>query len=110
MGAAMKYIGINIGALTVKLAVLNGAETASTVVPHLGRPLAVLEKLLTEKEYAGADYFGVSGHLGHISEAAAIQRALVELKGRFRCGGFPRRRVVPGLHRRRRQDQQRPVA
>ena len=79
----MKYIGINIGALTVKLAVLNGSETASTVVPHLGRPLAVLEKLLTEKEYAGADYFGVSGHLGHISEAAAIQRALVELKQDF---------------------------
>ena len=83
MGAAMKYIGINIGALTVKLAVLNGAETASTVVPHLGRPLAVLEKLLTETEYTGADYFGVSGHLGHISEAAAIQRALVELKRDF---------------------------
>ena len=48
----MKYIGVNIGALTVKLAVLNGAESASTVVAHLGRPLAVLEKLLTDKEYA----------------------------------------------------------
>jgi len=83
MGAAMKYLGINIGALTVKLAVLNGAEAASTVVPHLGRPLAVLEKLLSEKDYAGADYFGVSGHLGHISEAAAIQRALVELRQDF---------------------------
>jgi len=79
----MKYIGINIGALTVKLAALNGTETASTVVPHLGRPLAVLEKLLSEKDYAGADYFGVSGHLGHISEAAAIQRALVELNQDF---------------------------
>ena len=58
-------------------------KTASTVVPHLGRPLAVLEKLLTDKEYAGADYFGVSGHLGHISEAAAIQRALVRAERRF---------------------------
>ena len=83
MGAAMKYLGINIGALTVKLAVLNGVETTSTVVPHLGRPLAVLEKLLSEKDYAGADYFGVSGHLGHISEAVAIQRALDELKQDF---------------------------
>ncbi len=79
----MKYIGVNIGALTVKLAVLNGAESSSTVVPHLGRPLAVLEKLLAEKEFANADYFGVSGHLGHISEAAAIQRALNELKSDF---------------------------
>jgi predicted CoA-substrate-specific enzyme activase len=76
----MKYIGINIGALTVKVAALNDAEPAAAVVPHLGRPLAVLDKLLTDKEYAGADYFGVSGHLGHISEAAAIQRALIELK------------------------------
>ncbi len=79
----MKYLGINIGALTVKLAALNGAETASTVVPHFGRPLAVLEKLLTEKEYAGADFCGVSGHLGHISEAAAIQRGLIELDREF---------------------------
>ena len=79
----MKYIGVNIGALTVKLAVLHGSEIYSTVVPHLGRPLAVLEKLLAEKNFAGADYFGVSGHLGHISEAAAIQRALRELKGDF---------------------------
>jgi predicted CoA-substrate-specific enzyme activase len=79
----MKYVGINIGALTVKLAALDGTETYSTVVPHQGQPLAVLEKLLTEKEFANADYFGVSGHLGHISEAAAIQRALSELKTDF---------------------------
>lgn len=79
----MKYIGVNIGALTVKLAALDGAETFSTVMPHLGRPLAVLEGLLAEKDFAGADYFGVSGHLGHISEAAAIQRALREVKTDF---------------------------
>ena len=79
----MKYIGVNIGALSVKLAVLHGPEIYSTVMPHLGRPLAVLDKLLAEKDFAGADYFGVSGHLGHISEAAAIQRALRELKSDF---------------------------
>ncbi len=79
----MKYIGINIGALTVKLAVLDGAQTFAAVVPHLGRPLAVLEKLLAEKDFAGADYYGVSGHLGHLSEAAAIQRALGEVKSDF---------------------------
>ncbi|HSQ13737.1 MAG TPA: acyl-CoA dehydratase activase, partial [Candidatus Deferrimicrobium sp.] len=79
----MKYIGINVGALTVKLAALNGADLHSTVVSHQGRPLAVLEKLLTANEFANADYFGVSGHLGQISEAAAIQRALRELKTAF---------------------------
>jgi predicted CoA-substrate-specific enzyme activase len=79
----MKFVGINIGALTVKLVLLEGENKCSTVAPHQGRPLAVLEKLLTEKKFANADYFGVSGHLGHISEAAAIQRALSELKGDF---------------------------
>ena len=79
----MKTLGINIGALTVKVAALNSAETASSVVAHFGRPLEVLEKILAEKDYAGADYFGVSGHLGHISEAAAIQRALAELNQSF---------------------------
>ena len=34
-------------------------------------------------EFADAEYFGVSGHLAHISELAAIQRALQELGGEF---------------------------
>ncbi|MBF8253889.1 MAG: putative CoA-substrate-specific enzyme activase, partial [Deltaproteobacteria bacterium] len=79
----MKYVGVNIGALTVKLAALNGAETHSMVVPHQGRPVAVLKELLAETDFANADYVGVSGHLGHISEAAAIQRALREVKSDF---------------------------
>lgn len=79
----MKHIGVNIGALTVKLAALNGDETSSAVVPHQGRPVAVLQALLAEADFANADYFGVSGHLGHISEAAAIQRALREVKSVF---------------------------
>jgi len=79
----MKYVGVNIGALTVKLAALNGAETHSTVVPHQGRPVALLKELLAETDFANADYVGVSGHLGHISEAAAIQRALREVKSDF---------------------------
>jgi len=34
-------------------------------------------------ELADAEYFGVSGHLGDISEFAAIQRALREVEGDF---------------------------
>ena len=49
-------------------------------MPHQGRPLAVLENILDRNNFAGAAYFGVSGRLGHISEAAATQRALRELK------------------------------
>jgi predicted CoA-substrate-specific enzyme activase len=45
--------------------------------------LAILEQLLSGTDFADADYFGVSGHLCHISEAAAIQRALRELNGEF---------------------------
>ena len=79
----MKYVGVNIGALSVKLAALNGDGIYSTVVPHQGRPVAVLKELLAETDFANADSVGLSGHLGHISEAAAIQRALGEVKSDF---------------------------
>jgi activator of 2-hydroxyglutaryl-CoA dehydratase len=45
--------------------------------------LEVLKQLLAAAEFADADYFGVSGHRGHISEVAAIQRALRELPAPF---------------------------
>jgi predicted CoA-substrate-specific enzyme activase len=78
----MSYVGINIGALTVKVvAVESGVKHAETMA-HRGRPLEVLDQLLARPEFAGAKYFGVSGHLGHISEFAAIQRALREVCGR----------------------------
>ena len=80
---AMKYVGFNIGALTVKAVALHGKAMSAKVVAHQGRPLQVLENLLTEVEFADAGYFGVSGHRGHISEAAAIQRVLVELETDF---------------------------
>ena len=81
--AVMSCIGVNIGALTVKgVAVRADAKTAK-VLAHQGRPLEVLEELLAIPEFADAEYFGVSGHLGHISEFAAIQRALRELEGQF---------------------------
>jgi len=79
----MKIVGVNIGALSVKIVALQGAEKRPAIVAHHGRPLAVLKKLLAEKDFANGDYFGVSGHLGHISEAAAIQRALGEAKSDF---------------------------
>ena len=76
-------MGVNIGALTVKVVALREAGRFSKVVVHQGRPLQVLRELLTEEEFAQAGYFGVAGHLGHISEVAAIQRALRELGGEF---------------------------
>ena len=79
----MSYVGINIGALTVKVAVLRGDVRQAVVVPHQGRPLEVLKDVIAGAEFSDAEYFGVSGHLGHISEVAAIQRALRELPGEF---------------------------
>ena len=74
---------MNLGALTVKVVAVRGDGREARVVPHQGRPLEVLQDLLAEPMFAGADYFGVSGHRGHISEVAAIQRALRELPGDF---------------------------
>ena len=79
----MSYIGVNIGALTVKVAVLRSDTRDARVVAHQGRPLQVLEELLASPEFADAEYYGVSGQLGHIPEVAAIQRALREVEGAF---------------------------
>lgn len=79
----MSYVGVNIGALTVKVALLRGENRCAEVVPHHGRPIEVLKETLATAAFADAEYFGVSGHLGHISEVTAIQRALRELPGEF---------------------------
>ena len=79
----MPYVGINIGALTVKVVSVQSHVKNATVMAHQGRPLEVLEQLLSQPDFAGAKYFGVSGHLGHISEFAAIQRALREVGDDF---------------------------
>jgi predicted CoA-substrate-specific enzyme activase len=79
----MSCVGVNIGALTVKVVAVRADAKKSRVRAHQGRPLEVLAELLLMPEFADAEYFGVSGHLGHISEFAAIQRALRELEGQF---------------------------
>jgi predicted CoA-substrate-specific enzyme activase len=79
----MSYIGVNIGSLTVKVAALRGDARNATVLSHQGRPLEILKEVLARPEFAGAEYFGVSGQLGHISEVAAVQRALREVDGTF---------------------------
>ncbi len=79
----MSYVGINIGALTVKVAALRGDARCATVVAHQGRPLQILDEILARPEFADAEYFGVSGQLGHIPEVAAIQRAPREVEGTF---------------------------
>jgi activator of 2-hydroxyglutaryl-CoA dehydratase len=79
----MCCVGVNLGALTVKVAAVRGESREARVAAHLGRPVEVLGELLAAAEFAGADYFGVSGHLGHLSEVAAIQRALRELPAGF---------------------------
>jgi len=76
-------VGVNVGALTVKVAAIRGDARIARVDAHLGRPVEVLKQALASTEFAGADYFAVSGHLGHLSEVAAIQRALRELAAEF---------------------------
>ena len=75
----MACVGVNIGALTVKMVTLRGNDRIAQVMPHLGRPLEVLKERLAGPDFADAEFFGLSGHLGHLSEVAAIQRALREL-------------------------------
>jgi predicted CoA-substrate-specific enzyme activase len=80
---AVLFVGINIGALTVKVAALRPDGRSAKVMAHQGRSLEILEELLALPEFAEANYFGVSGQRGHISELAAIQRGLLELGTEF---------------------------
>ena len=77
----MPYVGINIGAVTVKVVSVDGERVDWRVVPHQGRPLEVVEAL--RQELPVGALFGVSGHLGHISEVAATEAALEYVDGRF---------------------------
>jgi predicted CoA-substrate-specific enzyme activase len=79
----MSCVGVNIGSLSVKVVALRGDERTACVVAHQGRPLGVLNGLLAGENFSGAEAFGVCGQGGHLSEAAAIQRALAELSGTF---------------------------
>ena len=82
-GEQPSFIGVNIGAITVKVAALEGDRVLSWVVTHQGRPLEALEEILRENRFGNARYFGVSGSRGHLTEAAALQRALAETEGNF---------------------------
>ena len=79
----MSHVGVNIGALTVKVAALRSDSRSASVLAHQGRPIEVLNEVLARPEFADAEYFGVSGQLGHISEVAAVQRALREVDGTY---------------------------
>jgi hypothetical protein len=74
---------MNIGAVTVKAVFLRGGERIAKVIPHRVQPLQALKELLATAPFSSAVFFGVSGHLGHLSEVAAIQRALREVDGNF---------------------------
>jgi predicted CoA-substrate-specific enzyme activase len=82
-GTATCYLGVNLGALTVKVVAVRGGTRQARVVAHLGRPVEVLKEMLTAPEFAAAAYFAVCGHREHVSEVAAIRRALREVPAGF---------------------------
>ena len=75
------FVGINIGALAVKVFCLDGDRTSGRVVPHQGLPVQTLQGILKELP-AGASY-GVCGYLGHLSEVAATEAAIQYVGGDF---------------------------
>jgi hypothetical protein len=42
----MKFVGVNIGALTVKIVAIQGEDKFPRVVAHRGRPLQVVQELI----------------------------------------------------------------
>lgn len=70
-----RYIGINIGSLTIKKVVIESSKILVNIIPHHGLPLELIDEYSKE-----TGFFGISGKMGHISEPAAIERALKELQ------------------------------
>ncbi|MFW9903641.1 MAG: acyl-CoA dehydratase activase [Candidatus Thorarchaeota archaeon] len=70
-----RYIGFNIGSLTMKRVVIEPHNTSVDIIPHHGLPLELIDEYSKE-----LGFFGISGKMGHISEPAAIERALQELQ------------------------------
>lgn len=77
----MSYIGINIGAVAVKVVSLEGDQASFRVVNHHGQSNQVLGGVLGE--FPAAQAYGVCGDLGHISEVAATQAAMAFVGGDF---------------------------
>jgi predicted CoA-substrate-specific enzyme activase len=77
----MNFIGINIGSISIKTVEFTDIETITSIQNHHGKPFEKIQEL--KEKYSSNSYFAVSGHLGHISEAEAIQRALDSLDGEF---------------------------
>ncbi|MFX0124167.1 MAG: acyl-CoA dehydratase activase [Candidatus Hodarchaeota archaeon] len=70
-----RYIGINVGSLTIKRVSIDPSNITVDIFPHNGLPLDLIKKFSNEP-----GFFGISGKMGHISEPAAIERALRELQ------------------------------
>jgi predicted CoA-substrate-specific enzyme activase len=79
----MVCAGVNIGALSVKAVALHGERRDARVALHCGRPAETLKQMLAEAVFADVEFFGVAGQLGHLTEVAAIRRALLELSATF---------------------------
>ncbi|HSB82590.1 MAG TPA: acyl-CoA dehydratase activase [Candidatus Methylomirabilis sp.] len=77
----MSHIGINIGALTVKVVRLDDEQVSFRSVNHQGRPVQALQEVL--QGFGTGGYYGVCGCLGHLSEVAATEAALDSLGGTF---------------------------
>ena len=77
----MAYIGINLGAVSVKAVSIEGQQITAVVLAHGGRVEEVLQQALGQLPPAQA--YGVCGHLGHISEVAATEAALQYVGGDF---------------------------
>ena len=95
----MSYVGINIGALTVKVVAVHSDVKNAKVMAHQGRPLEVLEQLLAMPEFADAEYFGVSGHLATFPNSPRFTRSARGGR-RVRRRGFVGRRIFSGLYAR----------
>ena len=72
-----KYIGVNIGSVSVNLVSLDEKGKASIAKqPHLGKPEEILKEMIKKQDISEKRFFDVSGSFGEISEIVAIEKGI----------------------------------
>ena len=80
----LKYIGINIGSVSVNVVVSDDFGTISCVKkPHLGNPQRILNEILDPYKNKEKIFYGVSGTFGDITEINSIERALASIEEKY---------------------------
>ncbi|MHA1954107.1 MAG: hypothetical protein ACW96U_09215, partial [Candidatus Heimdallarchaeaceae archaeon] len=79
-----RYVGVNIGSVSVNLVSVDEEGNYSRVKQqHLGNPKEVLDNIVKEELLSENCYYDVSGSFGDLSEIVAVERGIRSFDEKF---------------------------